>query len=91
MAATAPGCQMVYFQTKNSNIGTFWKALERKMLVFFTILNILWPFGILSPFLVCFVAFLVHISKLGILCREKSGNPAAAAKIFHRTTTILVV
>jgi hypothetical protein len=36
---------MVYFQTKNPNVGKFWRALEWKMLVdFMTIWNILWPF-----------------------------------------------
>jgi hypothetical protein len=36
------GCQMVYFQTKNPNLGKFWRALELKMLVYFmTIWNIL--------------------------------------------------
>jgi hypothetical protein len=34
------GCQMVCFQTKNPNLGKFWKALEWKSLFF------LWPFGI---------------------------------------------
>jgi hypothetical protein len=34
------GCQMEYFQTKNSNLGKFWRALEWKMLEY------LWPFGI---------------------------------------------
>jgi hypothetical protein len=29
------GCQMVYFQTKNSNLGKFWRVLQRKMLVYF--------------------------------------------------------
>jgi hypothetical protein len=32
-------CQMVYFQTKNTNLGKFCKVLQCKMLVF------LWPFG----------------------------------------------
>jgi hypothetical protein len=27
------GCQMVYFQTKNPNLGKFWRALIWKMLV----------------------------------------------------------
>jgi hypothetical protein len=27
------GCQVVYFQTKNPNLGKFWRALEYKMLV----------------------------------------------------------
>jgi hypothetical protein len=39
---------MVYFQTKNPNMGKFWRALEWKMLVYFmTIWNNLWPFGII--------------------------------------------
>jgi hypothetical protein len=29
------GCQMVYFQTENTNLGKFWRALEWKMLVYF--------------------------------------------------------
>jgi hypothetical protein len=59
---------MVYFQTKNPNLGKFWMALEWKMLAYFVVIwNILcplhryisWPFGnlvviwyILSPALV---------------------------------------
>jgi hypothetical protein len=35
------GCQMVYFHTKNTNLGIFWRTLKRKMLVYFmTIWNI---------------------------------------------------
>jgi hypothetical protein len=34
------GCQMVCMQTKNSNLGNFWRAFEWKMLAYF------WPFGI---------------------------------------------
>jgi hypothetical protein len=38
---TGRGCHMVYFQTKNENLGTFWRALEKQeMMVYF------WPFGI---------------------------------------------
>jgi hypothetical protein len=29
------GCQMVYFQTKNTSLGKFWRALQWKMLVYF--------------------------------------------------------
>jgi hypothetical protein len=36
------GCQMVSFQTKNPNLDKFWRALDRKMLMYFmTIWNIL--------------------------------------------------
>jgi hypothetical protein len=29
------GCQMVYFRTKNRNLGKFWRTLQWKMLVYF--------------------------------------------------------
>jgi hypothetical protein len=56
---------MVYFQTKNPNLGKFWRALEWKIVVYFmTICNIfiviwlnLWPFGIVSGHLVYFSHF----------------------------------
>jgi hypothetical protein len=39
------GCQMVYFQTKNPNLGKFWRALDWTMLIYFmTIWNILRAF-----------------------------------------------
>jgi hypothetical protein len=57
------GCQMVCFQTKNPNLGKFWRALEWKVLLYFMIIwNILlpfgmmyslWSFGIFFPILVC--------------------------------------
>jgi hypothetical protein len=48
--ATIPnqGCQMVYFQTKNHNLGKIRRALEWKMLLYFmTIWNIFWSFRII--------------------------------------------
>jgi hypothetical protein len=41
---------MICFQTKNPNLGKFWRALEWKMLVF------LWSFGIVYGRLVYFMA-----------------------------------
>jgi hypothetical protein len=39
------GCQMVCFQTKNPNLGNFWRALEWKMLIYFLVIcNILRSF-----------------------------------------------
>jgi hypothetical protein len=35
---SAQGCQMVCFQAKNPNLGKFWRALEWKMLVYFTVI-----------------------------------------------------
>jgi hypothetical protein len=39
------GCQMVCFQTKNPNLGKFWRVLQWKILVYFmTIWSILRPY-----------------------------------------------
>jgi hypothetical protein len=47
MTTAGPGCQMVYFQTKNPNLGKFLRALDWKMLTYFmAIWNILRTFGI---------------------------------------------
>jgi hypothetical protein len=61
------GCQMVYFQTKNPNLGKFWRALEWKPLVYFyenmeylmTICCNLWQFGIVCGHLVYFSQFVM--------------------------------
>jgi hypothetical protein len=31
------GCQIAYFQTKNPDLGKFWRVLQSKMLVFYTV------------------------------------------------------
>jgi hypothetical protein len=51
------GCQMVCFQTKNPNLGKFWRrALDWKMFTYFMATwNVLWIFGIFSDHLVHFV------------------------------------
>jgi hypothetical protein len=50
------GCQMVYFQTKNPNLGKFLSALDGKMLIYFeAIWNILQTFGIFYGHLLHFV------------------------------------
>jgi hypothetical protein len=60
---------MVYFQTKNPNLGKFRSVLQRKMLVnFMDIWSISLPFGILY-------GHLVYFSRFGTLYKEKSGNP----------------
>jgi hypothetical protein len=63
---------MLYFQTKNPDLGKFWRTLELKMLVYFmtvwnifgNLVGIMYGFGILFPFLVC-------------LGHEKSGRPVS--------------
>jgi hypothetical protein len=54
------GCQMVFFQTKNPNVGKFWRALDWKTLVYFMVIwNSLRPFGI-------FYCHLLKLWELGI-------------------------
>jgi hypothetical protein len=68
---------MVIFQTKNPNLGKFWRAFEWKMLVYFTtIWNILQPFSIhnLWPFgIVC--GHLVFFPRFGMLGSRKIWQP----------------
>jgi hypothetical protein len=70
------GCQMVCFQTKNPNLGKFWRALDWQMFIYFmAIWYMLWIFGIFYDHLVYFV-FIWHIFPFfGIKYQEKSGNP----------------
>jgi hypothetical protein len=63
---------MEYFQTKNTDLGTFWRVLLRKIMC---------PFGILYGYLVHCLAIWYILWLLGafspvlVLCEEKSGNP----------------
>jgi hypothetical protein len=65
---------MVRFQTKNPNLGKFWRVLDVENVAIFygyweyftNICDILWQFGTFCDHLVDF--FIVH--------QEKSGNPA---------------
>jgi hypothetical protein len=61
------GCKLEYFQTKNHNLGKFWRVLRWKILVYFmaiwsilrlfgiflAVCHILGLFGIYFPVLVC--------------------------------------
>jgi hypothetical protein len=70
------GCQMVCFQTKNPNLGKFWRALEWKMLEYFMALfNILRSFGIFYGDLHSNVVIWCIFPRFGKLCQEKSGTP----------------
>jgi hypothetical protein len=57
---TDQGCQMAYFQTKNTNLGKFLKFLQRKMLVYF------WPCGLFYSHLVYIVAIWYILWPFGI-------------------------
>jgi hypothetical protein len=68
---------MVYFQTKNPNLGKF-LALDRKMPIYYmSIWNILRTFWIIYDHWVHFVIIWYIFSSFGTLCQEKSGNPVA--------------
>jgi hypothetical protein len=67
--------RQVHFQTKNRNLGIFWKALPWKMFVFS------WPFCLfyckmVIGNLVHFVVIWYIFPRFGMLHRERSGNPA---------------
>jgi hypothetical protein len=56
---------MVHFQTKNPNMGNFWRALDWKMFVYFMAnWDILWLFGNLKNVFqpIGLVYFLLHIT-----------------------------
>jgi hypothetical protein len=62
------GCQMVSFQTKNPNLGKFWRALDRKKLKYLmAIWNILLTFKIFYDHLVHFVFIWYIFPGFGIM------------------------
>jgi hypothetical protein len=73
---------MVYFKTKNPNLGIFWGALEWTMLIY--IFTAIWydllPLGIVCGNLV-FFPFLVCLDQ------QKCGNPGQHWAIFQSKTS----
>jgi hypothetical protein len=68
---------MVCFQTKNPNLGKFWRVLQWKILApSMTIWSILRPLEIFYGHLVHFVVIWYISPRFGNLYQEKSGNPA---------------
>jgi hypothetical protein len=67
---------MVCFQTKNPNLGRFWRVLQWKMFVSFMVTWV--DFSVCVIFYGHFGRFVVIryiFSHVGILYQEKSGNP----------------
>jgi hypothetical protein len=63
------GCQMVSFQTKNPNLGKFWRVLDWKMLIYFmAIWNVLQTFGMFYRHLECFTDIWNVLQTFGIFC-----------------------
>jgi hypothetical protein len=74
----------VYFQTKKSKLGKFWRTLEWKMLVYLRVIwNILPPFGKFLKLLGKAVIIWYIFPCFGILFREKSGNPGRKEEILQ--------
>jgi hypothetical protein len=81
------GCQMVYFQTEDPNLGKFWRALQWKLLVcFMTIWSILRPSGLFYCHLVYFTAIWYILWSFGIFspvklcCTKKIWQPWTMAE-----------
>jgi hypothetical protein len=67
---------MVCFQTKNPNLGKFWRALDWKMFIYFmAICNILWRLGIFYDIWYILYSFGALFSGFCVMYQEKSGNP----------------
>jgi hypothetical protein len=67
---------MVYFQTKNPNLGKFGSALYWKFFIYFmAICNILRTLVLFYDHLVHFVFIWYIFSGFGIMYQEKYGNP----------------
>jgi hypothetical protein len=77
------GCQMVYLRTKNTNLGTFWRALEWETLLhFMTIWNILWPLGTIYGSLLSFLVIWYNFSHFGMFGPRKIWQPWTRAVFF---------
>jgi hypothetical protein len=69
-------CQMVYFLTKNPNLGKFWRTLGWKMLIcFMAIWNILLAFGIFYDQFGTFCVNLVHFFRFQYHSPRKIWQP----------------
>jgi hypothetical protein len=59
------------FKPKNPDLGTFWRALDRKIYIYFIASwNILWRFGAFYDHLVNFVFIWYNVSGFGIMYQE---------------------
>jgi hypothetical protein len=82
---------MVYFQTKNHNLGKFWSVLQWKMLVFEreAIWSILLPLGIFYGHLEHFVVFWYIFAVFLVCCTKK--NLATLVGRFRKTAPVFKV
>jgi hypothetical protein len=89
------GCQMASFQTKNPNLGKFWRSLEWKMLVYFydhqEYLTAIWYVYLMDIWYILW-SFGIYFSRFGMFYRVKSGNPDPTANFrnFDHECQILI-
>jgi hypothetical protein len=63
---------MAYFQTKNPNLGKFWRDLQSKILVYVTVIwHILRPFGIFCGHL-AYLMVIWYIFPILVCCTKKN-------------------
>jgi hypothetical protein len=74
---------MVYFQTKNPNLGKFWRALEWKRLVYssYFILKILRPLGIHFMAIWSFGGIWVYFPPLWYIVSRKIWQPWSTGEL----------
>jgi hypothetical protein len=78
---------MVYFQTKNPNLGKFWRASDWKMLIYFMAVGKFdGHFGYFMTICYILCSFGTFFRFFGIMHQEKSGNPAPEPKKMERNT-----
>jgi hypothetical protein len=77
------------FKPKNSNLGKFWSALERKMLVYFVVIWNIRLFGKFYGHFGIVVVIWYIFPRFGILCQEKSGNPECYPHPHHPVSPTL--
>jgi hypothetical protein len=71
--SSVQGCQMVHFQTKNRNLGKFWRVLQRKMLVYvLNSLSILRPFDIYFMTILVYIVLIWYIYPMMVYCTNKN-------------------
>jgi hypothetical protein len=81
---------MVCFQTKNPNLGPFWRALDWKMLIYFmAIWNIWRTFGIFHGHLEYFVFVWYIFYGFGIMYQEKIWQPWSTQEQAHDFCTLM--
>jgi hypothetical protein len=78
IAGKDQGCQMVYFQTKTTNFGKFWRALHslENVVLFYVHLEYfadIWYILMTIWYILCSLG--AFFPGFGIMHQEKSGNP----------------